>query len=96
MFKVKQQNNKIVVYAAPRNVRKRTWQLNTPLFTLRFFSPQKSIVSVQIKHFQKALNNSPHYPLNILQNVKVTIKNTKRYAKFKSSNLSARVSKSKF
>ncbi|HDZ8399341.1 TPA: hypothetical protein RUU12_005041, partial [Escherichia coli] len=35
-------------------------------------------------------------PLNILQDVKVTIENTERYAEFKSGNLSARVSKGEF
>ncbi|VCV73199.1 Alpha-xylosidase [Escherichia coli] len=46
--------------------------------------------------FRGALNNGPHYPLNILQDVKVTIENTERYAEFKSGNLSARVSKGEF
>ncbi len=77
-------------------MRERTWQLDTPLFTLRFFSPQEGIVGVRIEHFQGALNNGPHYPLNILQDVKVTIENTERYAEFKSGNLSARVSKGEF
>ena len=96
VFEVEQQGNEMVVYAAPRDVRKRTWQLDTPLFTLRFFSPQEGIVGVRIEHFQGALNNGPHYPLNILQDVKVTIENTERYAEFKSGNLSARVSKGEF
>ncbi|MGQ7789067.1 hypothetical protein ACULNC_00690 [Shigella flexneri] len=51
---------------------------------------------MRIEHFQGALNNGPHYPLNILQDVKVTIENTERYAEFKSGNLSARVSKGEF
>ncbi|SUG30819.1 glycosyl hydrolase [Salmonella enterica subsp. arizonae] len=38
VFDVEQQGNEMVVYAAPRDVRERTWQLDTPLFTLRFFS----------------------------------------------------------
>ncbi len=96
VFEVEQQGNEMVVYAAPRDVRERTWQLDTPLFTLRFFSPQEGIVGVRIEHFQGALNNGPHYPLNILQDVKVTIENTERYAEFKSGNLSARVSKGEF
>jgi alpha-D-xyloside xylohydrolase len=33
-------------------VRERTWQLDTPLFTLRFFSPQEGVVGVRIEHFQ--------------------------------------------
>ncbi|MCV5061996.1 hypothetical protein OFM35_26005, partial [Escherichia coli] len=64
VFEVEQQGNEMVVYAAPRDVRERTWQLDTPLFTLRFFSPQEGIVGVRIEHFQGALNNGPHYPLN--------------------------------
>ncbi|STI82139.1 putative glycosyl hydrolase [Escherichia coli] len=63
VFEVEQQDNEMVVYAAPRDVRERTWQLDTPLFTLRFFSPQEGIVGVRIEHFQGALNNGPHYPL---------------------------------
>ncbi|MDT1148708.1 hypothetical protein RNQ83_19875, partial [Escherichia coli] len=63
VFEVEQQGNEMVVYAAPRDVRERTWQLDTPLFTLRFFSPQEGIVGVRIEHFQGALNNGPHYPL---------------------------------
>ena len=64
VFEVEQQGNEMVVYAAPRDVRERTWQLDTPLFTLRFFSPQEGIVGVRIEHFQGALNNGPHSPLN--------------------------------
>ncbi|HHT8147792.1 TPA: hypothetical protein ACT2MF_003346, partial [Escherichia coli] len=30
MFEVEQQGNEMVVYAAPRDVRERTWQLDTP------------------------------------------------------------------
>ena len=43
VFEVEQQGNEMVVYAAPRVVRERTWQLDTPLFTLRFFSPLKML-----------------------------------------------------
>lgn len=51
VFEVEQQGNEMVVYAAPVmcvNVP----QLDTPLFTLRFFSPQEGIVGVRIEHFQ--------------------------------------------
>lgn len=36
VYEVEQQGNEMVVYAAPRDVRERAWQLDTPLFTLRF------------------------------------------------------------
>ncbi|XPE67171.1 hypothetical protein ACNKHR_13215 [Shigella flexneri] len=52
VFEVEQQDNEMVVDAAPRDVRERTWQLDTPLFTLRSFCPQEGIVGVRIEHFQ--------------------------------------------
>lgn len=51
VFEVEEQGNEMVVYAALVmcvNVP----QLDTPLFTLRFFSPQEGIVGVRIEHFQ--------------------------------------------
>lgn len=55
VFDVEQQGNEMVVYAAPRDVRERTWQLDTPLFTLRFSSPQEGVIGVRMEHFQGAL-----------------------------------------
>lgn len=75
VFDVEQHGNEMVVYAAPRDVRERTWQLDTPLFTLRFFSPQQGVIGVRIEHFQGVINNGPHYPLNVLGNVPVEIRN---------------------
>ncbi|MGQ7789066.1 hypothetical protein ACULNC_00685 [Shigella flexneri] len=40
VFEVEQQDNEMVAML-PRDVRERTWQLDTPLFTLRFFSHRK-------------------------------------------------------
>ncbi len=59
VYEVEQQGNEMVVYAAPRDVRERAWQLDTPLFTLRFFSPQEGIIGVRMEHFQGALDNGP-------------------------------------
>lgn len=55
VFDVEHRGKEMVVYAAPRDVRERSWQLDTPLFTLRFFSPQEGVVGVRIEHFQGAL-----------------------------------------
>ncbi|VVT55634.1 alpha-xylosidase (EC [Kosakonia radicincitans] len=93
VFEVEQQGNEMVVYAAPRDVRERTWQLDTPLFTLRFFSPQEGIIGVRIEHFQGALDNGPHFPLNVAQNVHVEIRNTEAFAELQSGSLSVRVGK---
>ena len=96
VFEVEQQGNEMIVYVAPRDVRERTWQLDTPLFTLRFFSPQEGVVGVRMEHFQGALDNGPHYPLNVLQDVNVEIQNTAEFAELKSGNLSVRVTKGEF
>lgn len=93
VFDVEQQGNEMVVYAGMKDVRERGNQLDTPLFTLRFFSPQEGIVGVRIEHFQGAVNNGPHYPLNVLQDVKVTMQNTEAFAELKSGNLAVRVTK---
>ena len=37
--------------------RERAAQLDVPLFTVRFFSPQEGVIGVRMEHFQGALNN---------------------------------------
>lgn len=93
VFDVEQNGNEMVVYAGTKDVSERGNQLDTPLFTLRFFSPQEGIVGVCIEHFQGAVNNGPHYPLNVLKDVHVTMQNTAEFAELKSGNLSVRVNK---
>ena len=93
VFDVEQQGNDLVVYVAPRDVRERTWQLDTLMFTVRLFSPQEGIVGVRIEHFQGALNNGPHYPLNVIKEVNVEIENNAEFAELKSGHLSVRVTK---
>jgi alpha-D-xyloside xylohydrolase len=57
VFEVEQQDNEMVVYAAPRDVRERTWQLDTPLFTLRFFSPLEGFhpETVKVENMQRQI-----------------------------------------
>lgn len=93
VFDVDQQGSEMVVYAAPRDVRERTWQLDTPLFTLRFFSPQEGIIGVRIAHFEGGTEKGPHFPLNIAQDVAVAIDNTQTYAELRSGALTVRVTK---
>ncbi|MGL4718948.1 MAG: alpha-xylosidase, partial [Kluyvera intermedia] len=96
VFDVEQHGNEMVVYVAPRDVRERTWQLDTPLFTLRLFSPQEGVIGVRIEHFQGALETGPNYPLNVLKDVHVEMQNTAEFAELKSGNLSVRVTKGEF
>jgi alpha-D-xyloside xylohydrolase len=93
VFDVELNGNEMVVYAGTKDVSERGNQLDTPLFTLRFFSPQEGIVGVRIEHFQGAVNNGPHYPLNVLNDVKVAMENTAEFAELKSGNLSVRITK---
>ncbi|YCI81587.1 alpha-xylosidase [Enterobacteriaceae bacterium] len=93
VFDVEEQGNELVVYAAPRDVRERTWQLDTLLFTLRFFSPQEGIIGVRIEHFQGVAARGPHFPLNVMAGHPVTLHNGDTYAELTSGSLSVRVSK---
>lgn len=96
VFEAQQQGNELVVYAAPRDVRERAWQLDTPLFTLRFFSPQTGIIGVRIEHFQGSVACGPDYPLQADSSTPVTIENSETCAMLTSGNLSVRVSKGEF
>lgn len=93
VFDVEQRDGEMMVYAAPRDVRERAGQLDTPLFTLRFFSPQEGIIGVRIEHFQGVPDHGPHYPLNAQAQVPVELCDTDRYAELKSGALSVRVTK---
>ena len=46
-----------------------------------------------MEHFQGALDNGPHYPLNVQKDVHVEIENTAEFAELKSGSLSVRVTK---
>ncbi|EPN9528706.1 alpha-xylosidase [Cronobacter malonaticus] len=93
VFDVEQRDGEMVVYAAPRDVRERAGQLDTPLFTLRFFSPQEGIIGVRIEHFQGVPDHGPHYPLNAQAQVPVELRETDHYAELQSGALSVRVTK---
>ncbi|ALB72622.1 alpha-xylosidase [Cronobacter muytjensii] len=93
VFDVEQRDGEMIVCAAPRDVRERAGQLDIPLFTLRFFSPQEGIIGVRIAHFQGVPDNGPHYPLKVQENVPVAMCETESYAELKSGSLSVRVTK---
>lgn len=43
------------------------------------------MVGVRIEHFRGALEKGPHYPLNVLKDVKVHIQNTVEFAGLKAA-----------
>jgi alpha-D-xyloside xylohydrolase len=54
----------LLVYVAPSNVSDRENQLDTPLFTIRFFSPQSGIIGVRMEHFKGMYPVTPEFALN--------------------------------
>lgn len=93
VFDVHAEGNEMVVYAAPRDASERANQLDTPLFTLRFFSPQTGIIGVSITHFEGAVKRGPLYPLNGNTDVDVHIENNACCAELHSGDLAVRLTK---
>ncbi|MDR7343814.1 alpha-D-xyloside xylohydrolase [Pantoea alhagi] len=93
VFDVEQQGNEMVLYAGTKDVSERAGQLDTPLFTLRFFSPQEGIIGVRLEHFQGGVDKGPHYPLNLRSDVATVQENNAQYASLTSGSLSVRVIK---
>ncbi|TBM12324.1 alpha-xylosidase [Hafnia alvei] len=93
VFDVEQHAREMVIYAAPREASARSAQLDTPLFTLRFFSPQEGIIGVRIAHFAGRIERGPHYPLHHATEHPLRMENTDDYAALHSGDLSVRVTK---
>ena len=93
VFEVAQQGNEMVLYAGTKDVSARAAQLDTPLFTLRFFSPQEGIIGVRLEHFQGGLDKGPHYPLNQRSDVPVSMENNAEFASLTSGSLTVKVTK---
>ncbi|WP_413741772.1 alpha-xylosidase [Sodalis sp. RH15] len=93
VFEVRRQGRDLVVFAAPRDVSSRGDQLDIPLLTLHFFSPQTGVIGVRIEHFQGLPAQIPCYPLNKDDSTLTRIEDNAEYASLSSGDLSVRVSK---
>lgn len=93
VFEVEQHDREMIVYAAPRDARARSAQLDTPLFTLRFFSPQEGVIGVRIAHFAGRVERGPQYPLTHSTEHLIRMEDTNSFAALHSGNLSVRVTK---
>ena len=60
---VQVRNKELLIYAAPRDVSSRAYQLDTALFTLRVHSPQEGVIGVRIERYQGGRPNGPHFAL---------------------------------
>ncbi|RZF24692.1 alpha-xylosidase [Paraburkholderia sp. UYCP14C] len=85
--------DELLVHVAPRDVSNRERQLDTGLFTWRFFSPQSGVIGVRVEHFSGALDRGPHFALNREPGTVVT-NDTANEATFTSGSLTVRVVKS--
>lgn len=93
VFEVEQHDREMIVYAAPRDASVRSAQLDTPLFTLRFFSPQEGVIGVRIAHFAGRVERGPQYPLTHSTEHLIRMEDTHSFAALHSGNLSVRVTK---
>ncbi|MEA9389575.1 alpha-xylosidase [Acerihabitans sp. TG2] len=95
VFDVQTEGKDLVIYAAPHDVTARGDQLDTPLFTLRFFSPREGIIGVRIEHFQGQCPTGPHYPLCYDPDVSPHIEDHQDVVVLHSGELSVRIAKGK-
>lgn len=93
VFDVEIQGRELVIYAATHDVTQRAAQLDTPLFTLRLFSPQEGAIGVRISHFLGQVDRGPNYPLNLESEHAVRLEDNESFAALHSGNLTVRVTK---
>lgn len=93
VFEVEIQGRELVIYAATHDVTQRAAQLDTPLFTLRLFSPQEGAIGVRISHFLGQVDRGPNYPLNLESQHAVRLEDNESFAALHSGNLTVRVTK---
>ena len=93
VFEVQRSGNEMVIYAAPKDASERASQLDSPLFTLRFFSPQTGVIGVRITHFDGEMDKGPHYPLIHSDTHELHFEDNDDFAALHSGDLSVRVTK---
>ncbi len=90
---VEQQGNDLVVYVAPRDVRERAWQLDTLMFTVRLFAPQKGLSGCASSTSRGRRTKARTIRSTCWKDVRVETVNNAEYAELKAGNLSVRVTK---
>ncbi|GGP21131.1 alpha-xylosidase [Silvimonas iriomotensis] len=84
--------DELLIYAAPRDVTSRAYQLDTGLITLRVHSPQPGIIGVKLSHFEGTVNKGPHFAL-AREDHPVSITNTAEEATLTTGSLTFRIAK---
>ncbi|WP_256760052.1 alpha-xylosidase [Cohnella sp. WQ 127256] len=90
---VKQQNNALIVYAAPKSVTERLSQLDVPLITITLFSPRDHIIGVRIEHFAGGYETGPNFELETDPNAKITTEDNEHEASLTSGKARVTVRK---
>ena len=93
VFEVQRSGNDMVIYAAPKDASERASQLDSPLFTLRFFSPQTGVIGVRITHFDGETDKGPHYSLLQSDTPELRFEDNEEFAALHSGDLCVRVTK---
>lgn len=63
VFSVTAEERSVTVLVAPRDVSRRSGQLDCPLLTIRYFSPQPDVIGVKIEHFAGVQHVGPDFEL---------------------------------
>jgi alpha-D-xyloside xylohydrolase len=92
VYEVRVSNKELIVLAAPRDVKARESQLDVPLFTMRFFSPQVGVIGVRIEHFTGIYPSNPEFALAYNHNIDIECSKDKDRATLKSGDLSVCIS----
>ncbi|WP_112289397.1 alpha-xylosidase [Rahnella sp. AN3-3W3] len=93
VFEVQRSGNDMVIYAAPKDASERASQLDSTLFTLRFFSPQTGVIGVRITHFDGETDKGPHYSLLQSDTPELRFEDNEEFAALHSGDLCVRVTK---
>ena len=85
--------DKLVVYAATRQLHHRGDTLNLPLLTVHFSSPLENVIRVKVFHHKGFQARKPEFKLNNQPAPQVTIQDQEQFASLSSGSLTVRVSK---
>lgn len=92
---VEVKGQELLVYVAPHSVTARENQLDVPLFTFRFFSPQSGVIGVRMEHFKGIYPVTPEFALTYDNHQDVTCSNEPDRAILASGDLSVCINKTK-
>ena len=84
-------DREVRILAAPRDVSSRAYQLDTPLFTLCFFSPRAGIIGVRVEHYRGRCDHGPHFALAAETTHAVSTQRDADAVMLKSGELSVRI-----